>query len=464
MDLIEIIKEFEKKKIVVIGDIMLDKYVSGKVVRISPEAPVPVIIVESEIYELGGAGNVSNNVLSLGGEAILFGFIGDDSEGEIVKKLLEENKVKNYLGHNHRTTVKERIIGGHQQIVRCDREDAREKIFGEKFKKILEREIEDSDIVLISDYAKGAISSDLFGFLSGFDKRIIVDPKPQNKNLYENVYLLTPNMGEALEMTGLENIDDAGKILKMRAENILITKSEKGMTLFTDKVLDIPTYAREVYDVMGAGDSVIATLALALASNASLEEAAILANHAAGIVVGKAGTYHVKLRELESKILGEKRKVKSLEELQTTVQDLKRKGMKTVWTNGCFDILHEGHIKYLRKAKEHGDCLIVGINSDSSIRKIKGHNRPIRPENARAEILSGLEFVDYVTIFSDMDSTRYLSVLKPEIYAKGGDYDINSINQDERGLVENYGGKITIIPTEENISTSRIIEEIKNSH
>lgn len=462
--LVDILKKFSEKKVVVIGDVMLDQDIYGHVSRVSPEEEsAPVLKVDNDVFVLGGAANVASNISSLKGTVSVFGFVGNDQAGRIMKNLFEEKGITYYLENNSITTLKIRPKGRTRQIMRIDYEDCSKKIFNPALKEKMQKEIISSDIILISDYAKGAITKDLMNFLKEYSSKIIVNPKPENKYLYKNVFLIIPNKKEALEMSNKKDFLSAGRYLKKNLNsNVLITLAEKGMILFSDKELEIPTQAKEVYDVTGAGDTVASTIALSLASGSSLEEAAILANHAAGIAVSKYGTYNVKLNELERVLLGEEGKLKTFSELVDIINDLKRKGKTIIWTNGCFDILHEGHINYLKKAKELGNYLIVGLNSDESVTKLKGKDRPIRPEQARAEILSALQFVDYLMIFPENSVEKYLYKLQPQIYVKAGDYNIKKMNQEERKAIESYNGKITFIPVESNISTTKIIESIKN--
>lgn len=462
--LVDILKKFSEKKVVVIGDVMLDQDIYGHVSRVSPEEEsAPVLKVDNDVFVLGGAANVASNISSLKGTVSVFGFVGNDQAGRIMKNLFEEKGITYYLENNSITTLKIRPKGRTRQIMRVDYEDCSKKIFNPALKEKMQKEIISSDIILISDYAKGAITKDLMNFLKEYSSKIVVNPKPENKYLYKNVFLIIPNKKEALEMSNKKDFLSAGRYLKKNLNsNVLITLAEKGMILFSDKELEIPTQAKEVYDVTGAGDTVASTIALSLASGSSLEEAAILANHAAGIAVSKYGTYNVKLNELERVLLGEEGKLKTFSELVDIINDLKRKGKTIIWTNGCFDILHEGHINYLKKAKELGNYLIVGLNSDESVTKLKGKDRPIRPEQARAEILSALQFVDYLMIFPENSVEKYLYKLQPQIYVKAGDYNIKKMNQEERKAIESYNGKITFIPVESNISTTKIIESIKN--
>lgn len=459
----KILSKFEAGKIVVIGDIMLDKYLEGEVHRINPEAPVPIVSLKKEFFELGGAANVASNISSLGGKVSLFGFVANDNNGKIIKELLMKKEINYFLDECKQSITKTRIVSSGQQLLRFDKEETSEKKFTSSTKQNLLQEVEKADIVVISDYAKGAITQDLMNTLSKFKSKIIVDSKPKNKHLCKDIFLIKLNREESLVMSSYDNIYAAGNSLRKELNsNILITRGKEGMSLFSDKMLDIPTYAREIYDVTGAGDTTIAALALAISTGADLGTAAIIANHAAGIAVEKKGTYSVTIKELKEKILSENKKILSFEDLIKKVEDNKRKNRKIVWTNGCFDLLHVGHVKYLKEAKKLGDILVVGINSDESVKKLKGPERPIQTEQERAEILSSLEFINYIIIFPELTVEKYLRKLKPEIFIKGGDYTVDTINRSERKIVEEYGGKIVIIPVENNISTSKIIEKLRN--
>ncbi|MBS3078644.1 bifunctional heptose 7-phosphate kinase/heptose 1-phosphate adenyltransferase [Candidatus Pacearchaeota archaeon] len=462
----KIMSSFENKKILVIGDLILDKYVYGNISRISPEAPVPILNVTDETYDLGGSGNVASNIVSLKGNVTLFAFVGKDNHAEILKKLCKEKNINCSLDENHSTITKSRICCKNQQIIRMDQEDINEKFFSKETKKKILSEAEKSDIIIVSDYLKGTITKDLVDLIFPFKSKTIVDTKPKHIHLFKGFFLIKPNEKEAKEMTGLSDIKEAGKKLMDELDsNILITIGEKGMLIFSkENLVEIPTFAREVYDVSGAGDTVIATLSLAISSKASLEEAAIIANYAAGIAVEKKGTYSVLLSELRSRIASKERKIVELEELKKLVHDYKIKNKKIVWTNGCFDILHIGHLKYLKEAKKLGDILIVGIDSDDSIRRLKGPERPINTELDRAEILAGMGFIDYVIIYPYQGVKDYLAILKPDFYVKGGDYNINTINQEERKVVESYNGKIILGINVPNKSTTNTIKKIKENN
>jgi len=464
INLLKIIERFKEKNILVIGDIMLDKYIYGDVSRISPEAPVPVVKVKKESFALGGAANTALNIVELGGGVFLIGFIGKDKKAVILKKLLKKRKIPCFLESTLTTTQKTRIFGKEQQLLRFDEEETTEKIFTDKIKKKILRKAKEADIIIISDYAKGVITKDLMSLLMGYKRKMIVDPKPKNKILYRNAFLITPNEKESLEMASCSNIEEAGIRLKEELNsNVLITRGERGMLLFSDnKIVELPTYAREVYDVIGAGDTAIAALALSIASGSSLNESAVIANTAAGIAVEKKGTYPVSLKELKSKVLSEESKIVDFDDLKKIVEDYKKKNRKIIWTNGCFDLLHIGHIEYLQKAKNLGDILIVGLNSDSSVKALKGPGRPIQSQTERAEILSSLKFVDYILIFSETTVERYLKELKPDIFAKGSDYSLKAMSQKERKAMASCNGKIVFIPIVKGKSTSKMIEKIKN--
>jgi len=297
-ELREIVKKFLDKKILVIGDIMLDEYVYGTMERINPEAPVPIHKEEYTIYKLGGAANVAANIISLGGHTKLIGFIANDPEGEKIKELTKKEKIELVYNYDSITTRKRRKIAKGQQVgTRDDRENTKQKTFSPSF---IEKQIDNYDLIIISDYEKGAITPDLMKRLENYKEKIIVDPKPKNKALYQGVFLITPNETEAKYMTHNDDIYEAGEQLKKElSANIIIKRGGKGMSIFNNGVRDIKTYAKEVYDEVGAGDTVTAALALSIASGANLDQAAEIANHAAGIVVGKLGTATVSSLELE---------------------------------------------------------------------------------------------------------------------------------------------------------------------
>ncbi len=446
---------------------MLDRYISGSVARVSPEAPVPIVKVNSEWSTLGGAGNVAINVASIGGTPQLIGLVGKDLEGNEIEEIGKKNGVGLSLIKTHQPTItKSRVISG-QQIVRVDREEhlnwsdeQKKQFIGE-----LEKFVPACEIILLSDYAKGTLSDEIIKLVmvqaTKHDKRVLVDPKRSDWTLYEGAYAICPNLNElnlALKTTQIENDDNkvvsaARNLLdNHQIENILCTRSGKGMTLVSgSKLLNIPTRAQEVYDVSGAGDTVLATLGVMLAEGNTLAESAFAANEAAGIVVSKLGTATVKRSEL-NEFLKNGSKLISRNELKIFNRE-NRKG-KVVFTNGCFDVLHQGHRDLLKSAKTMGDILIVGINSDDSISRLKGKDRPINTEKERVEVLSTLPWVDHIVVFSEDTPYELLAELRPELLIKGGDY------RPEEIVGREHADRVHIFETLEGFSTTGLLDGI----
>ena len=457
----------QTKKIVVIGDIILDEFVFGSVDRISPEAPIPILKVQEREFRLGGAANVANNIISLGGDCLLIGRVGKNKQTQI---LLDQKKIKHNLiiDNSWKSNKKTRFVCSNQQLLRVDEDDIY-PITKKDISLIIDF-IGDIDIIIISDYAKGVVTKELMDRLRKLNKIILVDPKISKIELFNDVFLLKPNLEETKKVSKI-NIDDEDELERAAKElqsdynsSILITRGASGMSLFEKgkSPFHIPTQAREVYDVVGAGDTVIATIGLALASNKNLKDATILANYAAGIVVGKIGTSTVQFEELFSIINKDDKKIKSQKEIIEIVKDLRKKGKKIVFTNGCFDILHIGHTRLLKKAKNFGNILILGLNTDDSIKRIKGLSRPIINEKERAEVMSALECVDYITFFDENEPSKIISEIKPDVHVKGGDYNPNDYdNMPEAKIVHGYGGKVEIISISNGHSSSDIIEKIK---
>lgn len=470
-------EEIKKPNILVIGDLMIDHYLWGNVNRISPEAPVQVVEVEKETTVLGGAGNVVNNLVALGADVMVMSVVGEDKNGDEITQMLESIKVKHYLicDENRKTTKKSRIIASHQQVVRYDHE-SKEDISAESEALLttgLLNIIEEFDVVLVSDYGKGVITDSLMGKInfcaSGNDVKVLVDPKGDDYSKYIGSYLLTPNKKEAQIATKMEINDDASlKVALKKLHNTaclqvpMITLSEDGIAILDENnnVIKKPTVAREVYDVTGAGDTVLASLGYCLAKDDNIVEAMEFANLAAGVVVGKIGSATATLEEIEeyksslhkSSIESH---IKTFKEIENTVERLKKQNKKIVFTNGCFDILHKGHVQYLDKAKSFGDVLILGLNSDSSVKALKGDNRPINTQDDRAYILAALESVDYVVIFDDNTPLSLIQIVQPDILVKGGDYEgkevVGSDIAKEVKLVQFVDGK----------STTKTIEKIQ---
>ncbi|MBU0672206.1 MAG: D-glycero-beta-D-manno-heptose-7-phosphate kinase, partial [Candidatus Margulisbacteria bacterium] len=466
------------KKILIFGDLMLDEHIWSRVSRISPEAPVPIADVARISHVPGGCGNVAANVSALGGIPFLVGMIGKDSSGDKLRKALSQAKIssKHLIVDNKRPTIlKSRIIAGSQQVVRVDREDR--TVLSPKLVKTVSQRLKiiipKIDAIIISDYGKGMVmektAQAAISLARKYKKPVAVDPKGHDYTKYRGATVITPNLQEAAIASrqiiiSEKSLIKAGKILRKlsRTEYVLITRGRDGMSLFSQEAVTyIPAIPREVFDITGAGDTVIATLSLAVAAGARMKTAALLANSAAAVVVGKISTAPCFREELEEAIEGHEpiaRKIKLRQELKAIAQNLKNEDAKVVFTNGCFDILHLGHVRYLRQAKNLGDVLIVGLNSDDSVSALKGTGRPYVSELERAEILASLEFVDYVTIFSETRPDNLIKIIKPDIHVKGGDYKISQLPEKE--LVERLGGKVVVIPSIKGRSTTNIVERI----
>lgn len=476
------ISKFEKCNLLVVGDLMIDEYLWGDVDRISPEAPVQVVSVKEENYTLGGSGNVANNLVALGAKVSMAGVIGSDRYGHLLLTKLNElgvNAEGVVVEPERPTTRKTRIISGNQQVLRIDRETKKD-VSQQTFDFILnyiERVIPDVDLVLISDYGKGLITAALLNSLTSIIKkhnppmRTIVDPKGRDFSKYSGVSLLTPNKKEAALASGIEIVDEptlikAGNSIleNVKIENLLITCGKDGMVLFEDKKpYYITAQSKQVFDVSGAGDTVIAVLGLAIASGASFVKAASIANTAAGIVVSKVGTSTVSKNELLSALTPgcdyASNKHISFSELPAVVLKLKADNKKIVLTNGCFDLLHAGHIMLLSASKKLGDVLIVAIDDDESVSSLKEPGRPIISEKERISILSALDSVDYVVVFSSKQLNKMIEIIRPNILTKGSNYIFEDVIG--RQLVERCGGRVALIPITKNVSSTSIINNIK---
>ena len=463
-------------KLLVIGDLMIDHYLWGTCERISPEAPVQVVNVKSESAVLGGAGNVINNLVALGAKVDVISVVGGCEISDELKKLLNNINVNTqYLitQKDRITSKKSRIIASQQQVVRYDREST-DEISTESQKKILESFtsiIANYDGVLLSDYGKGVLTSSLTQSLIAVankaGKKVMVDPKGLDYSKYKGAYLLTPNKKEASEATQVSINDEASltqAITQLKVECdltvSLITLSEQGVAIYDDELRTHPTVAREVYDVTGAGDTVLASLGFALACGVDIDDAVEFSNLAAGVVVGKIGSATATLNEIieyESSLnkSTSDEHIKTLSEITILSEELKARGKKIIFTNGCFDILHAGHVRYLETAKSYGDVLILGLNSDRSVKALKGKNRPINIQLDRAYILAALEAVDYVVVFDDDTPYELIKAVKPHTLVKGGDYEgkvvVGQDIADELKLVQFVDGK----------STTRTIEKIQ---
>ena len=466
-------------KILVVGDLMIDHYLWGSCERISPEAPVQVINVDNESTVLGGSGNVINNLKALGAQVDVISVIGGCEISDELKDLLNDINVNSeYLitQKDRITSKKSRIIAAQQQVVRYDREST-DEINTESQTKILntfKKIIANYDAVLLSDYGKGVLTAELTQSLitiaNNSNKKVLVDPKGLDYSKYKGAYLLTPNKKEASEATQI-NIHDnttltkAIKQLKTKCDLdiSLITLSEQGVAIYDNTLRTHPTVAREVFDVTGAGDTVLASLGFSLSCGLDIDDAVEFANLAAGVVVGKIGSATATLNEIieyESSLnkSTSDEHIKTLNKIIALSIELKSRGKKVVFTNGCFDILHAGHVRYLETAKSYGDVLILGLNSDRSVTALKGEGRPINTQIDRAYILAALEAVDYVVIFDEDTPYDLIKAVKPNILVKGGDYEgqdvVGQDIADELKLVQFVDGK----------STTKTIEKIQQSN
>ena len=465
----------KRPNIVVIGDLMIDHYIWGSCERISPEAPVQVVNVNRENSVLGGAGNVINNLLSLGADVSIYSVVGDDANATEMNKMLTEIEPKTLslvTEEGRRTTKKSRIIASNQQVIRYDDETTLDIAQQSEILLLdaLEKNISLYEMVILSDYGKGlltpTLTKNIIALAKKLNKPILVDPKGRDYSKYKGATLLTPNKKEASLAMQIDICDDASldkAIQKLKSdielEYSIITLSEDGMALLDDEVKTIPTVAREVYDVTGAGDTVIASLGVALASGLNIEEACDFSNKAAAVVVAKVGSATVTLNEIEeyehSLNQGKSEsKIKNFEEIERIAKRLKEQGRNIIFTNGCFDILHRGHATYLQKAKELGDILILGLNSDESIRRLKGVGRPINSLEDRAFLIGALESIDFVVPFSEDTPYKLIELIKPNILVKGADYRgaevVGSDIADEVVLIDFVAGK----------STTSLIEKI----
>jgi len=473
-DITKYLELFKNKSILVLGDLMVDEYQWCKTRKISQEAPVPVVNLYNTELRLGGAGNVINNIRSLGGNVTAVGTIGSDIEGDWIMDELERigaDSMGVFVDYNKPTIKKTRIIAGTQQIVRIDREDTKcisPDLVDEMFKFMTDN-IEEWDAILISDYAKGTILNYLaintIGWANANNKLVIVDPKGKDFSRYFNASVLTPNSEEVKEAYGSGDIYNLGyKIfndLKL-SHGLLVTLGKDGAWAFTEHNQKIiKTDAKKVADVSGAGDTMIAALTLAMSCGMDIYDASKFANMAAGISVGKLGTSTVTPDEILSNVnsLISNGKLRSRKDIINTVKDHRTVDKKIAFTNGCFDLLHVGHIKLLEEAKSFADILVVGINSDKSIRRLKGRDRPFVIQEERAKILSALEYVDYVVIFDEDTPSLLIESIKPDILVKGSDYIISDI-AGSNFVIEN-GGSVKLVELLEHKSTSNIINLVK---
>jgi D-beta-D-heptose 7-phosphate kinase / D-beta-D-heptose 1-phosphate adenosyltransferase len=468
----------------VIGDLMLDEYLWGKTDRISPEAPVQVVEVAREDLRLGGAGNVVNNLVALGCSVSVCSVVGADENAVLLRRAFESKGVDLeglFEDHDRKTSKKTRVIAANQQIVRIDRE-TKSPIAPDSEREMIRYLSACSgsfDVIIVSDYLKGVLTPEVLSAVCRIGRSlgipVVVDPKGSDYSKYRGATLLTPNRKEAeiasgvaiVDLDSLERAAD-GLLGSLGLDALLITRSEAGMSLFPadGASVHIPTVAREVFDVTGAGDTVISVLSVGLACGLSLSDAAWVANVAAGIAVGKLGTSTVSPREIVAEIghglKDSDSKIKNLDVLAHIIAQERSRGKQVVFTNGCFDLLHVGHVKYLQKARGLGDLLVVGLNSDSSVKRLKGERRPLIEEAERAHILAALDCIDYVVLFEEDTPLRVITALAPDILVKGGDYSLDGVVG--REVVEAGGGRVELVQFVDGRSTSKIIDKILASY
>ncbi len=471
----KMLKDFTPN-ILVVGDLMIDHYLWGSCERISPEAPVQVVNIKKETTVLGGAGNVVNNLVTLGANVSVSSVIGSDDEGSELLAMLKEIDVDTnniFIQDSRKTSKKSRVIAASQQVLRYDKE-SKENIEKESVKSIissLQKVISLYDIVILSDYDKGVLTDELCQEVINLAKensvKVVVDPKGNDFSKYKGSYLLTPNKKEAIIATGMDIKDEDSlkqALIKLKQDCdldiSLITLSEDGIATYDGEMKKFPTVAKEVFDVTGAGDTVIASIAFAISAKKSIEDVAAFSNLAAGVVVGKIGSATVTMDEIEEYEASLHKStsdahIKSFDEITKVVERYKKNGKKVVFTNGCFDILHVGHVKYLQVAKSFGDVLIVGLNSDASVSRLKGPSRPINISEDRAYLLAALEAVDFVVEFGEDTPHDLIKMISPDTLVKGGDYEGKKVVGSE------FSAELKLVDFVDGKSTTKTIQKIQ---
>ena len=486
--LADLMIDFSGLTVLVLGDLMLDCWIYGQVERISPEAPIPVLRIEPEKrrWSLGAACNVAENVAALGAKAILIGVTGEDAARDQIALLArdiggEARRLVPYLiaEPGRSTTVKTRYIANGQQLLRADQETIAPLAASteDAVLEIFRSHLAEADIVILSDYAKGVLSDRVLqGAIAAAEASgipVAADPKHADFSRYRGVTVLKPNRHEIRRATGIDCHDDdtteaAGRhaLAAASAKAIVVTRGEHGLSVVTadGPALHLPTQARQVFDVSGAGDTVIAALAVALASGAPLADAARLANVAAGIVVAKPGTATVSRDELAEALhvddlLATDRKVMVLDQALGRIAEWRGRGLKIGFTNGCFDLIHPGHVALLSRARATCDRLVIGLNTDSSIKRLKGPDRPITGEGARATVMASMGAVDLVVPFAEDTPIKLIEAIRPDVLIKGADYTIDQVVGAE--FVQAHGGRVVLVPLQQGQSTTRTIARIK---
>ncbi len=484
--LLKTVTNLGRPRVLVVGDLMLDIYVYGDAERISPEAPVPVLKITGTECRCGGAASAAADIAALGAIPICIGIIGKDNNGRTLTKLLKQIGAETnslFIATNRPTISKQRLIGlaqhrHQQQLYRMD-EESTDPLSEKQYKKILQtyqKQLKRADIVCLQDYNKGLLAPEvcrqMIKLAEKAGKKVIVDPSPiSDYSKYAGATLITPNRKETSLAVGfkINTAQDAAKAAeiltkKFNLEAAVITLDKEGAFLKAKGIAEIiPTRPRNVYDVTGAGDMVLATLAVSLAAGCDYKTAVEISNIAGGIEVEKFGVATVSIEEIVNEIISENRgkggKIRPIESLVAELDWHRKQKEKIVFTNGCFDVLHRGHIEFLKFCKSHGDVVVVGLNSDSSVKKIKGPARPINNQHDRAAVLAALETVDYVTIFDEPDPLNLIKKVKPNVLVKGRDWAEKGVIG--REFVESNGGKVVLAPLVEGKSSTKIIEKMK---
>ncbi len=470
------VPSFQQARLLVVGDIMLDRYWHGGTQRISPEAPVPVVHVNECEDRPGGAANVALNLASLGCQAHLVGATGGDEAELVLKERLQAAGISCFFQQveGHPTITKLRVVSRQQQLLRLDFETPFEALDREALTQQVNDLLNDKGALILSDYKKGVLQDcqPLIEAANAKGVPILVDPKGTDFSRYRGATLLTPNMAEFEAVVGEpadeQDFIDKGLALidELQLSALLVTRSERGMTLLQPgrPALHLPARAHEVFDVTGAGDTVISVLAAALAAGSELESAVALANIAAGLVVAKQGTASISAPELVREVHRDKsadRGVMSEQQLLLALKDARDRGERIVFTNGCFDIIHAGHVGYLDSARQLGDRLVVAINSDASVQNLKGPGRPINPLERRMAVLAALEAVDWVVSFDGATPEPLLDKVRPDVLVKGGDYQPDQVVGAEQ--VKAYGGDVQVLDFVDNVSTTHIVKKIERN-
>ena len=478
--LVPLVEQLAEARVLCIGDVILDRFITGEVERISPEAPIPVLRIAKETTMLGGAGNVLRNITTLGGQVHFISVLGDDDAGKNVTAMVGEHAGagSNLLRDPAReTAIKTRFLAGNQQMLRADKETLLDisDALADQMLEIVERELSSCGAMMLSDYGKGVLTNNVLERLIDTCEKagvpVVVDPKGTEYSCYKGASLVTPNRKELEQATGLPTHTNEEVVAAARhlidttgVKAVLATRSADGMSLVTaDHVDHLPAEAREVFDVSGAGDTVAATISAALSIGADMKDAAALANTAAGIVVGKFGTATVYMAELigslhHQSVSEAEAKVRTDQETAERVAIWRRQGLKVGFTNGCFDLLHPGHLALLNQAKEACDRLIVGLNTDASVKRLKGPSRPLQSETARAQVLASLAGVDAVVLFDDETPLRLIEMLLPDVLVKGADYTEDTVVGAD--VVKQSGGRIVLAKLADGFSTTATVDRM----